>query len=139
MDKNYSNLVNNKRQEKLNFNSMFIDSSLEAVAGSGTTGHYITPTTPCTDKHTAKNPIPINMPNGEIITLTHISLIPQHNLTDKAHKAHIFTGLKKNLLSIGTLCYNNCIAVFDERRVTIYCKITRQIVMQGHRDPWATL
>ena len=31
------------------------------------------------------------------------------------------------------------VAVFDEKRVTIYDKSTRQIVMQGHRDPNTTL
>ena len=41
--------------------------------------------------------------------------------------------------SIGTLRENNCIAVFDEKRVTIYEKTTRQIVMQGHRYPRTTL
>ena len=49
------------------------------------------------------------------------------------------TGPQKPLISIGTLCDNNCIAVFDEKRVTIYDKTTRQIVMQGHRDPKTTL
>ena len=57
LDKNYSNLVTNKRQEKLNFNSICLDSSLESVADSGTTGHYITTTTPCVDKYIANNPI----------------------------------------------------------------------------------
>ena len=112
---------------------MFIDSSLEAVADSGTTGHYITPTTPCMNKQTATQPIPIN------ITSSHVALLPQHNLPDKARKAHMFPGLQKPLISIGTLCDNNCIAVFDEKRVTIYDKTTRQIFMQGHRDPKTTL
>ena len=39
VDKNYSNLVNNNRNEQLDFNSMCIDSFLEEVADSGTTGH----------------------------------------------------------------------------------------------------
>ena len=115
------------------------DSSLEAVAGSGTTGHYITPTTPCTNKQTATQPIPIKMPDGEIITLSHVEIPPQRNLPDKARQAHIFPGLQKTLISIGTLCDNNCIAVFDEKRVTIYDKSTRQIVMHGHREPNTTL
>ena len=46
MDKQYSNLVKNNVNEQLHFNFMCNDSSLEAVADSGTTGHYITPTTP---------------------------------------------------------------------------------------------
>ena len=115
VDKNYSNLVNNKRNKKLNFNSMCIDSSLEAVADSGTTGHYITPTTPYMNKHKATQPIPIKMLNVEIITSSHIALHPQHNLPDKACKAHIFPGLQKPLISIGTFCDNNFITVFDEK------------------------
>ena len=95
MDKNYSNLVNNKIHRKLNFNSICLDSSLLAVTDSGTTGHYITTKKPCVDKRIANNPIPIKMPNGDIITSTHIALLPQHNLPDNAHKAHIFTGLQK--------------------------------------------
>ena len=79
------------------------------------------------------------MPNGEIITSSHIALLPQHNPPDKARKAHIFPGLQNPLISIGTLCDNNCIAVFDEKRVAIYDKMLRQIVMQGHRDPNTTL
>ena len=138
MDKQYINLVKN-RNEQIHFNSMCNDSSLEAVADSGTTGHYITPTTPCTNKQTATQPISIKMPNGEIMTYSHIALLPQHNLPDKARQAHIFTGLQKPLISIRTLCDNNCIAVFYEKRVTIYDKSTIQIVMQGHRDPNTTL
>ena len=139
MDKNYSNLVNKNKNEQLDFNSMCIDSSLEAVADSGTTGHYITPKTPCTNKQTSTQSIPIKMPNREIITSSQIALLPQKNLPDKARKPHKFKGLQKPLISIGTLCDNNCIAVFDEKMVTIYDKTTRQIVMQGHRDPKTTL
>ena len=80
MDKNYRNLVNNNINTQLDFNLMCIDYSLEALADYGTTGNYITPTTPCTNKQTSTQPIPINMPNGEIITSSHIALLPQHNL-----------------------------------------------------------
>ena len=76
LDKNYINLVNNKRHKKRDFNSMCVDSSLEAVSHSGTTGHYITLTTPCTNKQTETKPIPIKTPNGDIITLSHIALLP---------------------------------------------------------------
>ena len=82
--------------------------------------------------------MPIEMPNGEIITSTHISLLPQHKLPDNARKAHIFPGLQKPLISIGTLCDNNCIAVFDAERVTIYEQTTRNIIMQVQRDPITT-
>ena len=138
MDNQYRNFVKNIN-EQIHFNSMCNDSSLEAVADSGTTGHCIKPIKPCTKKQTATQLIPIKMPNGEIITSSHITLLSQHKLLDKARQAHIFPGLQKPLISIGTLCDNNCIAVFDEKKVTIYDKSMRQIVMQGHRDPNTTL
>ena len=93
MDKQYSNLVKN-RNEQIHFNSMCNDSSLEALADSSTTGHYITPTTPYTNKQISTQPITIYMPNGEIITSSHIALLPQHNLPEKARQAHIFPGLQ---------------------------------------------
>ena len=53
VDKNYSNLVNNNRNEKFDFNSMCIDSYPEAVADFGTTRHYITSTPTCRNRQTA--------------------------------------------------------------------------------------
>ena len=132
MDKNQSDLVHDKINKKLNFNSICLDYSLEAVADSGTTGHYITTKTTCVEKRNANNPIPIQMLNGEIIKLTHIALLPQHNLPNNARKAH-FPGLQKPLISIGTLCNNKCVAVFDSERVTIYDQKTRNIIMQVNR------
>ena len=79
------------------------------------------------------------MPNGDIITSTHIALLPQHNLPNNARKAHIFPGLQKPLISIGALCDNNCIAVFDAERLTIYDQTTRNIIMKGHRYPITAL
>ena len=139
MDKNYSNLVYNKIHKKLNFNSICLDYSLEAVDDSGTTGHYITTETPCVDKRITKNPITIKMPNIDIIKLIHIVFLPQHNLPDNTSKAHNFTGLQKPFISFGTLCDNNCIAVFDTEMVTIYDQTARIIIIQGHRDPITTL
>ena len=69
----------------------------------------LTPRTHVLDNECSK------MLNGEIITSSHIALLPQHSLPDKARQAHIFPGLKKPLISIGTLCDNDCIAVFDEK------------------------
>ena len=83
MDKNDRNLVNKKIQKKLNLNSICFGSSLEAVADSGTTENYIATKTPCVDKQIANNQIPIKIPNGDIITSTHIALLPQHNLPEK--------------------------------------------------------
>ena len=61
------------------------------------------------NKQTTTQPIPIKMPNGDIITSSNIALLPQLNIPDKARKSHIFPGLQKTLISISTLCDNNCI------------------------------
>lgn len=79
------------------------------------------------------------MPNGDIITSTHLALLPQQNIPLPARQAHVFPQLKKPLISIGTLCDNNCIAVFYADQVIIYDKTTKQTLMHGNRDPTTTL
>ena len=109
------------------------------VADSGTTGHYITSDTLCVNKTRSNHPIPITLPNGDTISSTHIALLPQKNLTDASRRAHIFLYIKKPLISIGTLCDNNCITVFETNYVTIYDKDTHQPVITGQRYPVTTL
>ncbi len=116
-----------------------VDSEPQAVADSRTTGHFITEDTPCVNKLKTYHPIPIKMPNGDIITPTHIALLPQQNLPLRARKAHIFPKLTKPLISIGILCDNDCIAVFDEDLVTVYNKHTKLPVLMSKRDPVTTL
>ena len=48
-----------------------------AVADTGTTGHYLTLDSPCDNKQQDVNTLPIQMPNGEIITSAHTSLLSQ--------------------------------------------------------------
>ena len=107
-----------------------------AIADSGTTGHYLKSNSPCVEKQIARIPLPIRMPNGEIIQSSHTALLPQTNIPIEARKAHIFPGLKnKSLLSIGTLCDNGCKATFDDTEVIIENKENNEIVMRGTRDP----
>ena len=74
-----------------------------AVADTGTTGHYLTFDSPCKNKQQAFHPLPIQIPNGEIITSMHTELLSHPDLPLKARKSHLFPGLNKALLSIGTL------------------------------------
>ena len=83
------------------------------VADTGTTGHYLTVESPCKNKQQAVHPLPIQIPNGEIITSTHTALLSHPDLPLQARKAHLFPGLNKALLSIGTLCYHGCEATFN--------------------------
>ena len=94
---------------------------------------------PVCQKNKANHTIPITLPNGDTISSTHIALLPQKNLTDASRRAHIFLYIKKPLISIGTLCDNNCITVFETNYVTIYDKDTHQPVITGQRYPVTTL
>ena len=84
-----------------------------SVADTGTTGHYLTLDLPCNNKQQYVRPLPIQMPNGEIITSTHTALLSRQYLTIQACKGHIFPGLNRALLSIGKLCDHGCEATFN--------------------------
>ena len=79
-----------------------------AVADTGTTGYYLTLDSPCENKKIAVIPLPIRMPNGEIITSTHTALLSKTDLPIEAQKEHIFPGLNKALISIGNFCDHGC-------------------------------
>ena len=81
------------------------------------------------------SPLPIHMPNGEIIYSTHKSLLPNEYLPQEAQRYHIFPGLNKALASIGVLCNHGCIQHFDDNKVSITNKTTNRFLMQGGRDP----
>ena len=61
-----------------------------AVVDTGTTGHYLTLNPPCDNKQQAVHPLPIQIPNGEIITSTHTALISHQDLMIQALRANIF-------------------------------------------------
>ena len=65
--KNYKKLVT-KQNKCLPFPT--VSSSVLAVSDSGTTGHYITTGAPCENKTKANHPIPITLPNVDIISST---------------------------------------------------------------------
>ena len=46
-----------------------------AVVDTGTTGHYLTLDLPCDNKQLAISPLPIRMPNREIIMSTHTAVL----------------------------------------------------------------
>ena len=74
-----------------------------AVADKVTTGHYLTLDSPCDNKQKAVHPLPIQMPNREIITSKNTALLYHPDLPLQARKAHLFLGINKALLYIGTL------------------------------------
>ena len=60
------------------------------MAYTGTTGNYLTLDSPCKNKKIVVIPLPIRMPNREIITSTHTALLSKPYLPIEALKAHIF-------------------------------------------------
>ena len=90
-----------------------------ALADTRTMGHYLTLDSPFNNKQQALHALPIQIPNGEIIASTHTALLPHPDLQLQARKAHLFPGLNKSLLSIGTLCNHCCEATFDDNSVRI--------------------
>ena len=72
-----------------------------------------------------RNPILIRMPNRETTQSTNTMFLPQKNLPLQARRAHIVPHLQHPLIYIGTICDNKCIAMFDDKPVTVYNKDTR--------------
>ena len=110
-----------------------------AVADTSMTGHYLTLDLPCDNKQQAVHPLPIQMPNGEIITSSHTSLLSHQDLPIKSCKAHLFPGLDKALLSIGTLCNRGCEATYNYKSVLILNKGIGKVIMKGTRHPGTNL
>ena len=101
-----------------------------SVADTGTTGHYLTLDLPCNNKQQAVLPFPIQMPNGRIIASTHTALLSHPDLPIQARKSHLFPGLNKALLSIGTFCNHGCEAYFNDKSVRINNKHSGKNIMR---------
>ena len=110
-----------------------------AIADTGTTGHYLTLNLPCCNKRKAIHPLPIQMPNGEIIISSHTALLNHQVLPFQSRQAHLFTGLKKALLSIGNFYKHGCEATFTNKSVHIKNKQSGRTIMGGTRDACTNL
>ena len=73
-----------------------------AVADTGMTGHYPTLDSLCDNNQIAVITFPICTPTWEIIPSTHTAILSKTYLPIESRKAHLFPGLNKALLSIGT-------------------------------------
>ena len=104
------------------------------VADRGTTEHYPTLNSSCRNKRKAIHTLPIQMPNGEIIKSTHTALLNNQDLPFQARQAHLFPGLKKALLSIGTIYEHGCESTFNNKSVHIKNKQSGRTIMRGKRD-----
>ena len=80
------------------------------------------------------HPLPIQIPNGEIIESTHTALLNHQDLHFQAIQAHLFAGLRKALLSIGTFWEHGCEATFTSKLVHIKNKQSGKTIMGGTID-----
>ena len=107
-------MINNINYVKSNPNRV-VKYSHHAFADTGKTGNDLTSRSPCFNKHVVSTPLPIKMPNREIINSTNTGYLRINNLPEEAQRAHIFPYLNRALLSIGTVCEHGFITVFDDR------------------------
>ena len=94
-------------------------------------GHYLALDSLCRNKQKAVHTLPIQMPNGEVIKSMHTALLSHPDLPLQARQSHIFPGLTKALLSIGTLCKYGCEATSNDKSVHFKNKQIKNIIMRG--------
>ena len=91
---------------------------------SGATKTYVRPQDQVVlfDQQKIVNGPRVGIPNGMNMQTIENGFLPLHKLlTKKDCQANILKGLNNTyLLSIGQLCDDNCIAIFDKRFLTIY-------------------
>ena len=104
------------------------------MADTGTKGYYLPLNSPCSNKLKAVHPLPIQILNGEIIKSNHSALLSHPYLSIQARQAYIFPGIKKALLSIGTLFKHVCEATFNDKSVHIKNKQSGKTIMRVKRD-----
>ena len=76
----------------------------------------------------------VNLPDGKTLQALESGTMPLHNLLSLAAKeAKVLTGLSNSsLISIGQLCDDGCVAVFDKTKLRIYKN--GQLVLTGTRN-----
>ena len=118
--------INNNLQHYLSENPPFINNqtcakkSNQAIADSGTTGHYVTKeATLLSVKPTTLGPTVI-LPDNKTITAINEGLLDLPSLPTKSRLAHVFPTLGKTLLSIASIYDAGTTATFSENEVTIH-------------------
>ena len=79
------------------------------------------------------------MQNGEITTSTNTSLLSKKDLPLSARKAHLFPGIIKAMLSIGTFCDHGCHAILYNKKLLILKKGSGKVTIKGKRYPHSNL
>jgi len=89
--------------------------SQKAIADTGSSGHYIKPSTFCIDKQIDTSGPTITLPNGNTLTPSHSShLAFPSSFSPKSTLAHTYASLQNPLISIGQLCDDDNFAIFTK-------------------------
>ena len=62
-----------------------------------------------------------------------------NDLPIAAWYAHLFLGLNKALMPVGTFCYHGYQAIFDDKKVILLNKVSGKLTMKDKRDPRSNL
>ena len=121
--------------------------ALQLAADTGTTGHfvqcpehmndYLAYDGPMFNVTKATAPINVTLPDNSTMANTHEGTLRIPGVSPAASKAYIFSNMASSLLSIGQLCDDGCIALFDKCRVIIIKD--NAVILMGRRDPQTKL
>ena len=101
-----------------------LSSSICLKADTGASKTYVRPTDKniLQERKNITNGPKVQIPNGASMKTIESGILPLHKiLSDKAQTGNVIDGLNNaSLLSIGQLCDDDCIAVFDKRNLRIF-------------------
>jgi len=102
-----------------------------AILDSGTTGHFLHPTSPAHNIEPTTIPLHVRLPDGSTIASTHTATLTIPGLPRVAAQAHIFPDLHAGaLLSVSQLCDNGCTVTFTAQHAQVHRHDC--LLIQGH-------
>ena len=119
-----------------------------AIVDTGSTGHYITDSTPQTIVQSDPADLPtVTLPDNTCITASHAVILPLSlQLTHEASLAYTFPNIAKPLISIGKLWDDDCTAIYTREKCYIVKNehlnipsLTKNSFLTGDRDACITL
>ena len=101
--------------------------SKQAIADTGCTYHYLTidALQHCTEA-IENDGVSISLPNGNTMTSALSAELPYNTFSSTARQATLFPTITENLISVGQLCDDNCMAMFSPTKMKIF-KIDQEI------------
>ena len=101
-----------------------------AIADTSSSGHYLTPNTPCANVNPSALCVLVGTAGGPPQrSSASCNLLPSSLPTTAAH---IMPQLHHNLMGIGPLCDHGCCVLFEETAVTVFSK-NNTVLLKGHR------